>query len=101
MFAIIGLLSTFSSHYRGLLGGSVIKKFTHQCKRHGFNPWVQKIPCRGEWQFVPVFLSGKSHGQGCLAGYGLWGLKELDITKHSYMQRSEEVYLIFSYSVFN
>ena len=30
----------------------------------GFDPWVRKIPWRRKWQPTPVFLSGKSHGQG-------------------------------------
>ena len=38
-------------------------------KGHGFNPWVRKIPWRRKWQPIPVFLSGKSHGQRSLAGY--------------------------------
>ena len=32
-------------------------------KRHGFNPWVWKIPWRRAWQPTLVFLSGKFHGQ--------------------------------------
>ena len=32
-------------------------------KRHGFDPWVRKVPCRSIWQPTPVFLLGKSHGQ--------------------------------------
>ena len=40
-----------------------------QCKRHGFDPWVRKIPWRRKWQPTPVFLSEKSHGQRSLAGY--------------------------------
>ena len=35
-----------------------------------------------EWQCTPVFLLGKSHGQGSLAGYSPWGCKELDTTEH-------------------
>ena len=27
-------------------------------------------------QFAPVFLAGKFHGQGSLAGYSPWGRKE-------------------------
>ena len=27
--------------------------------RHGFNPWVGKIPWRREWQPIPVFFPGK------------------------------------------
>ena len=38
-------------------------------KRHGFNPWVGKIPWIREWQPTPVLLPGESHGQRSLAGY--------------------------------
>ena len=44
-----------------------------QCRRHGFNPWVGKIPWRRKWQPTPVFLSGKSHGQRSLMDYSSWG----------------------------
>ena len=37
--------------------------------RHGFNPWVRKIPWRRGWQPTPVFLPGESHGQKSLVGY--------------------------------
>ena len=47
--------------------------------RDGFDPWVVKIPCRWKCQPTPVFLAGKFHGQRSLAGYSLWGLKELDM----------------------
>ena len=33
------------------------------------------------WQPTPVFLPGESHGQRSLAGYSLWGCKELDMTE--------------------
>ena len=48
------------------------KESTCQCKRHkrhGFNPWVRKIPWRREWQPTLVFLLGESHGQRSLVGY--------------------------------
>ena len=54
-----------------------------QCKRHGFNPWVAKIPQRREWQPTPVFLLGKYHGQRSLAGHSPQGQKELDMTEHA------------------
>ena len=38
-------------------------------RRHGFNPWVGKIPWRMTWQPIPVFLPGKFHGRRSLAGY--------------------------------
>ena len=50
-------------------------------KRHGFDPWVGKIPCRRNWQPIPVFLPEKSHGQRSLAGHSLWGHKESDTTE--------------------
>ena len=43
-----------------------------QCRsrrRHGFDPWVGKIPWRRAWQPSPVFLPGESRGQRSLAGY--------------------------------
>ena len=36
-------------------------------KRHGFNPWVRKIPWRRSWQPTPVFLPGQSQWQRSLA----------------------------------
>ena len=40
-------------------------------KRHGFDPWVVKIPQRRAWQPTLVFLLGDSHGQRSLVGYSL------------------------------
>ena len=51
------------------------------CRRHGFDPWVGKIPWRREWQPTPVFLPGTSHGQRSLRGYRPRAWKELDTTK--------------------
>ena len=48
----------------------MIKNLPTQCKRHkrhGFDPWFRKIPWKRKWQPTPVFLPGKSHGQGFLA----------------------------------
>ena len=52
-----------------------------QTRRHGFNPWVRKIPWRRKWQPIPVSLSGKSHGQRSLAGYSPRGHNESDMTQ--------------------
>ena len=46
-----------------------------QCRKHGSNPWVGKIPWRRAWQPTPVFLPGGSHRQRSLAGYSTWGCK--------------------------
>ena len=50
-------------------------------KRHGFNPWVGRIPCRRAWKPTLVFLPGESHGLRSMAGYSSWGCKELDMTE--------------------
>ena len=47
-----------------------------RCKRHGFNPWVQKIPCRRA-----VFLPRASHRQRSLVGYSSQGHKQSDMTE--------------------
>ena len=46
-----------------------------------FDPWVRKIYYRREWQPIPVFLSGKSHGWRSLASYSPWRCKESDTTE--------------------
>ena len=45
------------------------KECACQCRRHTFNPWIQKIPWRRKWQPTPVFMPRKSHGQWSLTGY--------------------------------
>ena len=54
------------------------------------NPWVRKIPGRRKWQPTPVFLPGKSHGQGCLVGYSPWGCKRVRqdlVTEYAHLYR--------------
>ena len=48
-----------------------------QCRRHGFDSWVGKMPWRREWLPTPVFLPEDSHGQRSLAGYSLGGSKRV------------------------
>ena len=43
-----------------------------------FDPWVGKIPWGREQLPIPVFWPGEFHEQRNLAGYSLWGHKELD-----------------------
>ena len=57
------------------------KETASQCRRPRFDSWVGKIPWKRKWQPSPVFLPGKSHGQRSLAGYSLWGHKELGMTE--------------------
>ena len=53
------------------------KKIQLSSRRHGFDPWVKKIPWRRKWKPTPVFLPGKSHGQRSLGGYSSWGHKRV------------------------
>ena len=53
----------------GFLGGASGKEPTSQSRKHK-KRWVGKIPWRRAWQPNPVFLTGESHGQRSLAGYG-------------------------------
>ena len=55
------------------------KEFACQLRRHGFNPWIGKIPREGR-QPAPAFLPGQSHGQRSLVGYSPWLLffKKID-----------------------
>ena len=55
------------------------KESACQCKKHGLNPWVRKIPWGRKWQPTLVFLPGKSHGQRNLADYSPWVHKESDM----------------------
>ena len=76
-----GLCSSYFI-YGGFPSGSDGKESTCRlCGRPGFDPWDRKIPWRGEWQPLPVFLPGESHGQKNLAGYSPWGRKQSDTTE--------------------
>ena len=57
------------------------KESACQCWRRGFHPRVGKVPWRRKWQPTPVFLPGKSHGEGSLEGHSPWGHEELDMTE--------------------
>jgi len=61
----------------GLLWWLNGKESAFQCRRHGFYPWVGKIPWRRKWQPLPLFLPGKSYEQRSLAGYSPWGHKRV------------------------
>ena len=64
----------------GYLAAQMVKTLA-EYKKPRFDPWIRKIPQRSEWQPIPVFLPGKSHGQRRLAGYSPWGHKESDTTE--------------------
>ena len=61
-------------------GGASGKEPACHCRRHrrhGFSPWVGKIPWRKKSQPTPVFLPGESHGWRSLAGYSPGELQRL------------------------
>ena len=64
----------------GFLGGSDGEEFACNAGDPGLIPRLGKISWKREWQLTPVFLPGELHGQWSLAGYSLWGHKELDMT---------------------
>ena len=55
----------------GLPGGPDIRNppANVETQRHGFDPWVRKIPWCRKWQPTPILLPGESHGQRSLVGY--------------------------------
>ena len=57
------------------------KESTCQRRRHGFDPWIRKIPWGRKWQLTPVFLHREFDGQRSLMGYSPWDCKELDMTE--------------------
>ena len=64
-------ISTLNNMYssKGISMWLSCKESACQCRRRGLDPWVGNIPWRRKWQPPPVFLPGKSHGQGNLVGY--------------------------------
>ena len=46
-----------------------------RCRRRGFDLWVRKIPWRRKWQPIPIFLTGKFHGQKSLEDPSPWGCR--------------------------
>ena len=51
---------------------------------------VSMTSLRRQWHPTPVFLPGKSRGQGSLVGCHLWGLTELDMTDATQQQQQQQ-----------
>ena len=62
-----------------------------QCRRPGFDPFIGKITWRTEWLPTPVFLPGKSHGQGPGGLYSPGSCKESDTTEHTRMKQTADL----------
>ena len=56
----------------------MVKNFPASARRHGFDPWVGKIPWRRKWQSTLVFLLGNPMDRGA------W-----QATVHGVMQESD------------
>ena len=71
----------YSYGFPGGAGGKEPACQRRRRKRHGFKPWLGKIPWRRAWQPTPEFLPGESHGQRSLVGHSPWSHKELAMTE--------------------
>ena len=58
-----------------LPGGSGGKESAYNAGDQGLIPGSGRSPGEGNGKPIPVFLSGKSHGQKSLAGYSAWVAK--------------------------
>ena len=68
------------SSHGGFPGVSDRTKILLQCRRPGFDPWVEKI-WRKEWPPTLVFLPGESPGQKSQVGSSPWGRQKSDTTE--------------------
>ena len=69
------------NRHLGFPGGASGKEPTCQCKkykRHGFDPWVSKIPWRRVWQPTPVVLPEESPGTEEPGGLQYIGLQRVE-----------------------
>ena len=55
---MVNKIISISTDIAGLPWWHCGKESSYQCRRHNFNPWVRKIPCRRKWQLIPVILPG-------------------------------------------
>ena len=66
----------------GFLGGSALKNLPI-VKRPEFDPWVQKIPWRKEWQPTPVLLLENPMNKGAWKATVHGVTKESNTTEHT------------------
>ena len=59
-------------------GGTMVKNLP-EVRETELDPWVRKILWSRKWQPTALFLPGKFHGQGSLAGYNPWGCRDADM----------------------
>ena len=67
-------------------------------RRHGFDPWVGKIPWRRKKQPTQVFLPGESHGQRSLVAI-VHRVAESDMTENTCIYLLTQLMQYLSFSV--
>ena len=71
-----------------------------QCRRHGYDPWVRRIPWSRKWQAIPVFLPGKFYGQRGLVFYSLWVAESwIQLSTHARNLTLEYLPLVFCWVI--
>ena len=65
VFSVFGMLKVLAAYilfleFQVALAVKNPLVWTEDLKRHGFNPWIRKIPWRREWQPTSVFLPEES-----------------------------------------
>ena len=74
---------------RSFPGGSAGKESAYNAGDPGSIPGLGRSPGGGSGLPIPVFWPGEFRGQRSLAGYSLWGRKELDMTERISLHTSE------------
>ena len=62
--------------FTGCASGKVPACQFRRHKRHGFYPWVQKIPWRRAWQPTSIFLPEETQAKSSLTGYIVHGVTQ-------------------------
>ena len=89
--------SVYQERTKGFPGGASGAKAG--AIREEFDPWVEKIPWRREWQPTLVFLPGKSHGQRAWQAT-VHGVAESDTSEqlsmhtHLFMSHSMDIWVL-------
>ena len=65
-------------------GGASGKESACQCRNHGFDPCVRKIPWRRKWQPALVFLAWKIPWTEEPGGPSFIGWQRVDMTEHAH-----------------
>ena len=58
-----------------------------RCKRHGFDPWIGKIPWRRKWQLTPVWIIPWTEEPGGLQSIGQQWVGHDWAGMHTHMQK--------------